>query len=83
MQLLLGDPADAIQSKRKSRIFFFDKADPDSGSHGVSGLEIGISFALYELDTGKPTRQELHCCVLWSKRRERLIESNPLVLCRL
>lgn len=46
-------------------------------------LEIDVSMALYESDTGKPTQQELHCCVLWSKRREILIESSPLVRCRL
>lgn len=47
------------------------------------GLEVDISFAVYESDMGKPTRQGLHCCVLRSKRRERLIGSNPLVRCRL
>lgn len=38
MRLLLGDPEDAIQCKRKIRIFDFEEANPNGGRHGVSGI---------------------------------------------
>ena len=83
MQLLSDDLEDAIQSKRKNTIFDFQEANSDGGRHGVSEIERGISFQLCESDRGIFTRRELHCCVLLSRRREKLIENSPLIRCRL
>ena len=38
-----------------------------------------VSLDLRQSGKVKHTRQELHCCVQWSRRREKLIENNPLV----
>ena len=46
-------------------------------------LQTVVNFQLRGSDIGKLTRQEPHCCVRSSRRRERLTESNPRVRCRL
>ena len=46
-------------------------------------LETVVSIYLQRSDMGKLTQQELRCCVQWSRRRERLIESNPRARCPL
>ena len=41
MQLLSGDPEDAIRCKHKIRMFGSEEANPDGGRHGVSGIGNG------------------------------------------
>ena len=64
-------------------MFCSKKANSDGGCHGVSEFGDRRQFRITIIGESKLTRQELHCCVLWSRRTERSIGSNHLIHCPL